>query len=144
MDRSDEFYTFKGNQTHMENALTPAMEDYLEMICRLLRQNDVVRVGELADILHVRPSSATKMIQQLKLLGYVDSEKYGYVTLTDKGRETGEYLLYRHAVLCRFLCVLNCSSDELEQTEKIEHFLDRKTIENLAELTKRLEYDSSQ
>lgn len=58
--------------------------------------------------------------------------------MTDKGREAGNYLLYRHEVIHRFLCVLNHSGNELEQAEKIEHFLDRTTVKNLELLTMHL------
>ena len=139
MGKPGEFYTMKGYQINEQNELTPAMEDYLEMICRLLEERKVVRIGELAERLHVRPSSTSKMIQLLKSAGYVDSEKYGYILLTGKGREAGNYLLYRHRVLQRFLCALNHTEDELEQVEKIEHFLNRFTVENLNALTTRLE-----
>ncbi|HPE16802.1 MAG TPA: iron dependent repressor, metal binding and dimerization domain protein [Oscillospiraceae bacterium] len=139
MGKPGEFYTMKGYQVNAPGELTPAMEDYLEMICRLLGQKEVVRIGELAERLHVRPSSTSKMIGLLKSAGYVDSEKYGYILLTEKGREAGNYLLYRHEVLRRFLCALNHTEDELEQVEKIEHFLDRSTVENLSALTARLE-----
>jgi Mn-dependent DtxR family transcriptional regulator len=139
MDISGNYYTLKGYQVHTASGLTPAMEDYLEMICRLLEHREVVRIGELAGKLHVRPSSATKMIQQLKAAGSVNSEKYGYICLTEKGRREGEYLLYRHRVLQRFLCLLNRSEDELEQVEKIEHFLNRVTVDNLDALADRLE-----
>ena len=47
--------------------------------------------------------------------------------------------MYRHSVLERFLKVLNNSEDELTEVEKIEHFFDVKTIENLDALTQRLE-----
>ncbi|SMC38007.1 metal-dependent transcriptional regulator [Papillibacter cinnamivorans] len=139
MDISGNFYTLKGYQVHAPSGLTPAMEDYLEMICRLLEHREVVRIGELAGKLHVRPSSATKMIRQLKAAGSVISEKYGYIYLTEKGRREGEYLLYRHRVLQRFLCLINHTEDELEQVEKIEHFFNPATIENLDSLTLRLE-----
>lgn len=141
MDKTWEFYTLKGYQTNAPAELTPAMEDYLEMISRLLKQCDVVRIGELAYTLHVKPSSASKMIQHLKAAGYVHFEKYGDISLTQRGLEHGEYLLYRHKVLHRFLCVLNHTQGELEQVEKIEHFLNRTTIENLNALTLKLEND---
>jgi DtxR family Mn-dependent transcriptional regulator len=51
----------------------------------------------------------------------------------------GKYLLYRHEILHHFLCVLNHSNDELEQVEKIEHFMDRKTILQIEKLTLFLE-----
>lgn len=138
----NDFFTFRGNEANVENQLTPAMEDYLEMICRLLHESKVVRTKDLSQMLHVKPSSASRMIQLLNDSGYIISEKYGYILVTEKGRAEGEYFLYRHEVLERFLKVLNQSEEHvLEQVEKIEHFLERGTIANLNELTKRmLEY----
>lgn len=144
MDELNGFYTLKGYQNNEETELTTAMEDYLEMICRLMKQSSVVRIGKLAETLHVKPSSVTKMIQQLRQGGYILAEKYGYIRLTEKGRQLGNYLLYRHDVLQRFLCALNHSADELEQVEKIEHFLNRKTIEKLEQLAARLEAEERQ
>lgn len=133
-----QFYTMNGYQKKTTGSLTPAMEDYLEMICRLCRQKPVVRLHDIADSLHVKPSSASRMIGHLKDEGLINAEKYGYISLTAKGEATGDYLLYRHAVVLRFLCMLNNSDDELEQTEKIEHFLDPVTIANLARLTEQM------
>lgn len=134
------FYTMKGYQINENADLTASMEDYLEMICRILQGNPSarVRVRDLADNLHVRPSSVTKMIQHLTASNYLSTEKYGYIRLTQKGLETGRYLLYRHEVICRFLCLLNKSQDELEQAEKIEHFLNRETVHNLDLLAEKL------
>lgn len=138
MDQNRQFYTLKGYQLHETVSLTPAMEDYLEMIYRILSERKVVRIGELARMLHVASSSASKMVRQLHQMGLVAFEKYGYVQMTEKGMEEGGYLLYRHEVLHTFLCLLNDTENELEQVEKIEHFLDRKTIRNLELLTKEM------
>lgn len=70
MQEKDGFYTLKGYQTNETAELTTAMEDYLEMICRLLQDRESVRVGDLSRMLHVKPSSVTKMIQHLCLSGY--------------------------------------------------------------------------
>lgn len=133
----DDFHTLKGYQLIDDVKFTPAMEDYLEMICRMLQKDRTIRVRDLADNLHVRPSSASKMIQQLHTMGYLNAEKYGGITLTEKGMAMGNYLLYRHNVIHHFLCMLNESSDELEEAEKIEHFLSRKTVENLDRLLQK-------
>ena len=69
------FYTIKGYQIQEGAELTPAMEDYLEMICRLMETHTVVRLGELAEVLHVKPSSASKMIRLLSETGYINAEK---------------------------------------------------------------------
>jgi len=129
------FYTLKGYERHEKRQLSSSMEDYLEMICRMLKDSSVVRIKELAENLHVKPSSASKMVSNLKDAGYLKFNKYEYVEATEKGLMAGEYLLRRHEVLHRFLCVLNSSENELEQVEKIEHFINEKTILNLEKIT---------
>lgn len=133
------FYTMKGYTLLSEGGLTSAMEDYLEMIARLNRSSAEVRVVDLSSHLHVRASSSTKMIQQLVRADLVRAQKYGNIELTEKGTSLGEYLLYRHDVLHRFLCLLNGSKNELEQVEKIEHFINENTIKNLELLCKQLQ-----
>ncbi|MBQ3552854.1 MAG: metal-dependent transcriptional regulator [Clostridia bacterium] len=135
MENSDGFYTLKGYQAEEHSELTAAMEDYLEMICRMEALDLEIRIVDLSRLLHVKPSSATKMVQQLSNLGYLHSKRYGYIELTDKGHTAGSYLLFRHDVVNRFLCALNGSDNELEQAEKIEHFLNAKTVKNLDLLT---------
>ena len=138
MEHPDGFYTMKGYELNAEDGLTSAMEDYLEMIARLTRQNESVRVIDLSKMLHVKASSVTKMVQQLGQSGFIQAQKYGGIYLTDRGTEVGNYLLYRHEVIHRFLCTLNHSDNELEQVEKIEHFLDHTTVKNLELLTAHL------
>lgn len=132
-----EFFTMKGYVEHTQG-LTASMEDYLEMIYRLSESGGVIRVSELAACLHVRPPSASKMSVILKNEGFLSFQKYGYLTLTEKGKKAGKYLLYRHDTVHKFLCLLNGSENELEQAEKIEHFINAKTVENLARLTENL------
>ncbi len=143
MDESGGFYTIKGYSLREDSQITNAMEDYLEMIARLSRDHGRVRVNELAQMLHVKASSASKMIQQLAQQGYLHAEKYGELLLTEDGRQLGEYLLYRHDVLQRFLCFVNGSRDELKQVERIEHFLDKRTIYNLELLLQKIKPDSN-
>lgn len=128
------FYTMKGYSLQESGGMTNAMEDYLEMIARLAQNGGRVRVNDLSRVLHVKASSVTKMVQHLARSGYVDAEKYGSIRLTEQGRAAGRYLLHRHDVLRRFLCAVNRSQDELEQAEKIEHFVDRRTILNMQRL----------
>ena len=71
------------------------------------------------------------MVNNLKTLGLVKFEKYGYIVPTEKGQKIGDYLLYRHDVINEFLCILNNSESELEQVEKIEHFINKKTVDNM-------------
>lgn len=134
LDNTSNFYTLKGYQLMDDSVMTYSMEDYLEMICRMNQTQKIVRIRELADNLNVRPSSASKMANNLKIAGLVYFEKYGYIRPTAKGAAVGRYLLYRHDVLNEFLCLVNNSKDETEQVEKIEHFLDITTVYNIKKL----------
>lgn len=138
MNDKMDFYTLKGYQMNEKRQLSSSMEDYLEMVCRMLKDSHVVRIKELSEKLHVKPSSASKMVSNLKEAGYLKLNQYDYLEVTEKGLETGGYLLRRHDVLNRFLCILNGSESELEQVEKIEHFINKKTIENLDKLTQKM------
>ena len=66
MDNRNDFYTQKGYELHNTDDLTASMEDYLEMICRMLKGQDIVRIQALSENLHVKPSSASKMVNALK------------------------------------------------------------------------------
>ena len=133
MNDSNSYYTLKGYSLLETPELTTAMEDYLEMLCRLETAAKPLRIGSIASILHVRPSSASKMITNLKDRQLVEFEKYGAIFLTEKGRKLGGYFLFRHETLHQFFCFINHTENELEQVEKVEHFIDRRTIYHLAE-----------
>ena len=114
--------------------LTPAAEEYLEMIYRLSFEDDAgkgeikpVRICTLAEKLHVSPSSASRMAQSMALWGYIDFRRYGYITMTDKGRETGGFFVKRRDTVGRFfewLCGGKCEDD----TDKIAHYLSEDTV----------------
>lgn len=131
MPQNDNFYTLKGYSLLEHTKITSSMEDYLEMIYRLSQENQPVRIKELAECLHVKPSSASKMTGNLRKQGLVGFEKYGTVSLTSDGKELGEYLLFRHQILTRFFCYVNQKNNDLEQVEKVEHFIDPETVYNI-------------
>ncbi len=111
-----------------KGGLTPAAEDYLEMIYRLSSENKKpVRICELSECLHVSPSSASRMAQSMSAWGYVEFKRYGYITLTTLGCETGEYLIERHRIVGAFLAWLT-GEDRLTETERIEHYLSEGTV----------------
>ncbi len=139
-----EFRTLDGYERIEKRALTRTMEDYLEMICRLVKHEPAVRVQTIAHALNVRPSSVTKMAKQLAERGFLEYRPYAYLKLTPLGEEKGAYLLYRHDVLHEFLCELNGTMQELEQVELIEHFLNEATVQNIEKLTKKLKTEQAE
>lgn len=130
--------TLTGYQQHMDHGMTKAMEDYLELIYRM-GENEVIRISELAARLHVRPSSASRMVAKLAENRYLQYEKYGVIRMTEEGNKVGEYLQWRHDVLSRFFCQLNQTENEWVLVEQIAHFMDKRTVSNLAKLLDSLQ-----
>lgn len=130
MMNNNEFHTVRGYQLQRKESRTPtsAMEDYLEMVYRNAQNEGYMRINTLAELLNVRPSSATKMVQKLSLHGFLDYKKYGIIVLTEKGRELGRFLLERHNIIERFLKSIGISENLLKETELIEHNVSDNTL----------------
>lgn len=133
MENKQDFHTVRGYQLlNKENRLlTPAMEDYLEMIYRKSMQQGYIRINALSEFLNVAPSSSTKMVQKLARLRLLDYRKYGIVMLTEKGRDLGEFLLQRHNIIERFLETIGIDGSILAETELIEHNVGKNTLQRI-------------
>lgn len=134
-DRSKEFRTSRGYQLidRKEGRMTPAEEDYLEMIFRLCSGEGYTRVGKLAGLLNVKPSSASKMIWKLADMGYLKYDRYEIILLTESGKTAGQFLLNRHNTVNDFLNFIG-SGGNLEETEQVEHPIGPSTVKNLQTL----------
>ncbi len=140
-DKQKDFYTVRGYERlrQEEQMVTPGMEDYLEMVYRLSRDRGYTRIGDLAGSLHVQPPSASKMVQKLSEVSFLNYEKYGVIELTAQGRELGEYLVKRHETVERFLKIIGANRSILEETEKIEHSLSNETVKQIMLLVRFME-----
>jgi len=133
---NQEFYTVRGYELLEQGKkdkkmLTSAMEDYLEMIYRHSSQDGYIRINLLSELLNVKPSSATKMVQKLASLGLLDYKKYDIILLTEKGKLIGEYLLRRHSIIEKFLKNIGVKENILAQTELIEHNVKDNTLNSI-------------
>lgn len=134
----EEYLTDSGYSRKNEG-LTPAAEDYLEMIYRMSVESgerEPVRICALAERLHVSPSSASRMAQSMTVWGYLDFKRYGYINLTDKGIEMGKYLVERHKTVMSFMKWLT-GEESLVETERIEHYLSRGTVAAMRRILER-------
>lgn len=134
----EEYLTDSGYSRKNEG-LTPAAEDYLEMIYRMSvegGEREPVRICALAERLHVSPSSASRMAQSMTVWGYLDFKRYGYINLTDKGLEMGKYLVERHKTVMSFMKWLT-GEESLVETERIEHYLSRGTVAAMRRILER-------
>ncbi len=75
--------------------------------------------------------SVSKALGKLRARGYITYQKYGFISLTDKGRQTGSYLVERNQVLQDFLALLRAPCDVAAEAEAMEHYLSRETIDSI-------------
>jgi DtxR family transcriptional regulator, Mn-dependent transcriptional regulator len=93
----------------------------------------------LSDLLNVQAPSATKMVQKLSSLGLIIYKKYGFIYLTENGREIGKFLLERHNIIETFLKNLGVMDSLLIETELIEHSVSGKTLNRIELLNQFIE-----
>jgi Mn-dependent DtxR family transcriptional regulator len=130
-----DFHTSRGYQIlrWQGGQLTSSMEDYLEMIYRICAKNGYTRIGKLSAILHIKPSSASKMICKLTDMGYLRYSRYEIIQMTESGKKVGSYLLSRHNTTEKFLEFIG-SQNAFRETELIEHSLSPETVDKLHKL----------
>ncbi len=108
--------------------LTESMEDYLEMIYRIVEEKGYIRAVDLAEALQLQPSSITKMIQKLDRAGFLKYKKYRHISLTALGKRYGQFLVWRDKTLNDFLQLLVKEASIEEQVEGIEHYITPETM----------------
>jgi DtxR family Mn-dependent transcriptional regulator len=113
--------------------LTSQMEDYLEAIYHLCRDEGVARVKAIADRLEVTTPSVVGAIRKLKDRNLVIQEPYGYVRLTMEGEEIGGAISHNHEVLSDFLKEILGLDHETASVDacKIEHAVSAETVRRL-------------
>ena len=113
---------------------SPRMEDYLEMISILAREEKIVRVTQISKALGVKKPSVTSALRKLSKEELVEHERYGYVKLTDKGLKIAEDVFRRHETLRHFLAEILGVDPKMasEDACKMEHALSPATSERLA------------
>ena len=118
--------------------MTKSLEDYLETIYVLIRDNKTARVRDVASMLDVKMPSVIKAVQELKSLGYVEQEPYGDIRLTSSGESAANGILARHNLLTAFLAKLGVSAENAEKDACLmEHILSAETIDRIRAYVER-------
>lgn len=104
-------------------------EDYCELIAELTEATGEARAVDLATRLGVTAATVANAIARLQRDGYVKSERYRAIFLTERGRELAAYCRRRHRVVLALLEVLGVDPATAEQdAEGIEHHVSAPTL----------------
>ena len=109
-------------------------EDYLEAILVLSKQGGGVRSIDIATMLGVSKPSVSHAMKLLREDGYIAMDRYGTVTLLDKGTQIEEHIYERHTVLSKMLEHLGVSPEvSKEDACKLEHDLSDESFSKIKE-----------
>lgn len=104
-------------------------EDYVELIDDLITEKNEARAVDIAKHLGVSHVTVTNAIARLKRDGFVTSEPYRSIFLTDKGRKLAAHARARHTLVLDFLLKLGVPRKDAEtDAEGIEHHLSPSTL----------------
>jgi DtxR family Mn-dependent transcriptional regulator len=112
-----------------DNRISSKAEDYLRAIYEIVAQKGFARIKDIARELEVKPPTVVEMMKKLAAKGLVVYEKYGGITLTDRGTKIAELVEKRHETFKRFLEILLVPEDmALKDAHILEHKLHSETI----------------
>ena len=113
-------------------------ENYLKALVQIgfnAGSESGVGTNELAIYLNVKPASVNDMLKKMRSKELVSYEKYGKITLTDKGKKGGVEVIRKHRLWETFLVEkLRFSWDEVHEiAEQLEHIQSAKLVERIDE-----------
>ena len=104
-------------------------EDYVELVEMLIAQNGEARAVDLAERLGISHVSVSRTVQRLARDGYLTSQPYRSIFLTEKGAELAASMRERHALVLAFLMKIGVSASTAESdAEGIEHHVSTETL----------------
>ncbi len=96
--------------------LSASLEDYLETIFFLSREDGKARPKDIATRMRVRAASVTGALKALAEKGLVNYAPYASATLTERGREVASKIAVKHEALLHFFTqVLGIEAAEAEE-----------------------------
>ena len=114
--------------------MTPSKENYLKILLEL-SDGEEVRSSDVAEALGITKASVSCMMKRLRDEGYITKEKYGAVTLTEKGLNEAANVKKRYNLLKSFLVrILGVdTATAAEDACRIEHIISPESLDKIDE-----------
>lgn len=117
---------------------TELAEDYVEAIAELLDSHGVCRATDLAARFVVSHVTVNRTLGRLIRDGYVESQPYGPVFLTAKGKRLARMAKDRHQIVLNFLMAIGVDeATAIVDSEGIEHHVSDVTLRAMQSLIDR-------
>lgn len=114
--------------------ISKSLEEYLKTMYVLKKQNEIIRVTDIANRMQCTKPSVNKAINNLKANGLINYETYGNIELTNDGEDLAKKVLEAYDIVYLFLTeVLEVEKSKAqEEADKIKSVLTDDTLNKLA------------
>ena len=123
--------------------LTASLEDYLEIIYILQQGDSGVGITDISRELKISKPSVTKAIGILRSEELVIQEKYGKITLTEKGVLAAEEVYKKHKILSKFINKVLGVNERTAEIDacKMEHVLSAETLLGMKKYLNKINWE---
>ena len=126
-----------------EGAIGKSAEDYLESMIILKEKNGYIRSIDIATFLGVTKPSVSNAMKRLREEGYIEMNRSGFITVTEKGMEIADKIYTRHKKLTDFFIALGVNEEVAEDDAcKIEHDLSDETFDAICSHIEKFSKDN--
>ena len=116
-------------------ALTSAMEDYLEAVFMLQKQNGYVRCVDVAEQLGVKKPSVSRAVKELIKSGHLVKNADGTLSLTDSGLQIATQIYEKHLFFTKQLIEAGVPEEIAKKDAcKLEHVISEESFARLKSL----------
>ncbi|WP_147634662.1 manganese-binding transcriptional regulator MntR [Treponema pectinovorum] len=117
------------SRTRADHAME-ILEDYTEVISKIIKENGECRVMDLARYFGVSHVSVIQVLQRLTTNGFIESEARKPIILTEEGCALARTCANRHRIVRSFLLKIGVSEKTaLIDSEGLEHHVSAETLE---------------
>lgn len=118
--------------------LSASLEDYLEIICKLLESSKSVKAVEIAKKLNISRASVSEALSKLVEKDLIIYEGHKGITITEKGLNQALKVIDRHNTLTEFFeKTLGIDSNTAESNAcKIEHVITEDVFQRISNFQK--------
>jgi DtxR family Mn-dependent transcriptional regulator len=111
-------------------------ENYIKALFYLHQKNEDISLSDLGEELLVSKPSANDMIKKLQAEGFVVSEKYKPIRITEKGKQRAASIIRKHRLSEMFLSqIMKFGWEEVHDiAEELEHIKADKLFDRMDEL----------
>ena len=116
--------------SYVKHKSEESVQDYLETILILSKQNPVVRSIDIANELSYSKPSVSVAMKNLRTREYITVSEEGHIELTEMGKVLAETVYERHTLIHDWLVALGVPTEiAAEDACKIEHDISAESFE---------------